>query len=132
MTMYVPTPEELDRYAKRDVQAAIGTIAFSSVTELPPSASGHVCCPTCKRALITDDIHVDPSVQMELTYDELEKVRAMTVAQLVSFQQLVARTAPQGTFRSLLAKTSVGNEYVAVGDWLGMFIGIERDGHTHS
>lgn len=108
------------------------------VEDLPAiSGVGILDCPTCHKRLHPDDFVVP-------TYDELEKLRTWTVAQLVAFGQLVERSGI--SFRELLARTSpawadrpgiggvlVGSQgMVGVNDFHGMFIGIEPDGYTHS
>lgn len=79
-------------------------------------------CPLCMTTLL--DVY-------DLDYEDLNKVKTWTVAQLVAWLELRARSGL--TIKELLARTSGGQgEYVEVSDFHGMFVGIEKDGYTHS
>lgn len=84
--------------------------------------SGLLACPACDTELI-------PNAHM-LTYEELSKVRTWTLAQLVAWRDLQSRSGL--TVKEMLEKTSHGGDFVGVDGFHGMFIGIEKDGYTHS
>jgi len=126
------------RQREHTIAEAAETLRSQLVEDLPViSGVGVLDCPCCRKRLHPQDF-VSP------TYDELEKLRTWTVAQLVAFGQLQERSGI--SFRELLARTSAawterpgiggalaGSQgMVGVNDFHGMFIGIEPDGYTHS
>lgn len=77
-------------------------------------------CPLCDTPLLED-----------LTFDEMEKIKTFTVAQLISWHEMQQRSGVDP--HELLARTSSGQgEYVSVEDFRGMYVGIEKDGYTHT
>jgi hypothetical protein len=90
----------------------------TKVDDLP----GPLECPVCETELIANP-HM-------LTYEELTKVRSWTLAQLIAWRDLQARSGL--TVKEMLAISSHGGEFVGVNGFHGMFVGIEKDGYTHS
>lgn len=91
-------------------------------------------CPTC-------DSHLVPE-GFEPSYEQIEKLKTWTLAQLVAFRNLQARSGIP--FDELLDRTSggvmpgIGGAIngdvgtIGVSNFHGMFVGIEPDGYTHS
>ena len=92
---------------------------------------GILDCPCCRSKLAPDDFWP--------TYDEIEKLRQWTVAQLIAFRSLQKNSGIN--YRDLLTATAVQarpgigaiyNPTVLGVNMNNLFIGIEPDGHTHS
>lgn len=105
----------------RDNRILINQIKSESATQtaqLTLGGSG-LNCPMCERTLIDD-----------LTFQDFEKLSTWTLAQLISFLNLVERSGL--TVKEMLARASNGLDHVGVPNFHGMYVGIERDGYTHS
>jgi len=101
-------------------EQAVDDIKAIKVSELGMQADAQIQCPTCDRPLGD-----------EWGYAGLDKVQDWTVAQLVAFHHLAARSGI--TFQELLERTSGGaSDHVGVHNFHGMYVGIEADGYTHS
>ena len=121
--------DTIGRYA--DAVEAILSLEVPEVPQ-PKSADGLMRCPLCTRTLITDDVSVDPAVDPQLTFAQAEKLGKFTLAQLIAFRQLVARS--DLTFAEMLDRTAIHeNERGRLGLFVDMiYYGIERDGYTHT
>lgn len=104
-----------------DFRTWINLIKVQRATEATIHSAGgtELACPTCERRLIGN-----------LTFEDFEKLSTWSLAQLISFLQLVERSGI--TAKDLLQTASTGEGHVAVPNFHGMYIGIERDGYTHS
>lgn len=111
-----------------DAREATKALGLVKINDLPSESFDFIRdgfgidikCPTCSHDLLT-----------VFEYDDLEKVRTWTVAQLISWLQALERFP--GTALEMLAQTTNGGgEYIGINDWNGMFVGIERDGYRHT
>jgi hypothetical protein len=118
------TKEERD-----DLIDALEAISESQVWDLPTGGYlNSYQCPLCDTPLLTD-----------MTFDEMEKVKTWTVAQLLAWHNLQKNSGIDA--HELLARTSVQdrpgigalvNPTVLGVDLNGIFVGIETDGYAHS
>lgn len=83
-------------------------------------------CPVCATPILGNDL----SDLFDPTYEELTKLRSWTFAQLIAWRDLQSRSGL--TVREMLAISSHGGDFVGVDGFHGMFVGIEKDGYTHS
>lgn len=126
--IHIPTPEELDPRPRDEL--VWDRLAPIWDARWHVSVGGSLCCPICHRAILTDDISVDMSIDSQIRVDQYDKMRRWTVAQLLAFRQLVGGWH-RYTFVQMLDLTSWwdGTVFVQLPDLL---IGIEPDGYTHS
>lgn len=111
------------------LEYALNEINQSQVWDIP--TQGYITdfqCPLCHTPLLTD-----------LSYDEIEKIKGWTVAQLVAWHNLQKNSGIDA--HELLAQTSVQarpgigavfNPTVLGVNLNGIFVGIEPDGYAHS
>jgi len=116
-----------ERFALAD---ALKAVQGSQVWDIP--TNGQIIdyqCPLCDTPLIKD-----------LTYDEMDKIKTWTVAQLVAWHRLQKNSGIEA--HDLLARTSEGPRpgigaifnptVLSIPDFNGIFLGIEADGYVHS
>ncbi len=114
----------------------VNALKAMSVDDLPGlSGVGILDCPVCSHEILD-------SVEIQLGYVSLEKIRTWTVAQLIAWTQLQRRSGINA--KELLERTSggvmpgIGGALfgdvgtLGVNDVNGIFVGIEPDGYTHS
>lgn len=103
------------------LEYALKEIRGSQVWDIPTEGRlDDFNCPLCHTALLTD-----------LSYDEIEKIKNWTVAQLVAWHNLQKRSGVDA--HELLERTFGGShDHIGVNDFHGMYVGIEPDGYTHT
>lgn len=114
----------------------VDALKLMSVDDLPTLTDvGILDCPVCGHEILN-------SVDVQLGYITLEKIRTWTVAQLIAWSALQRRSGIDA--KELLERTSGGAMpgiggalfgdvgTVGVNDVNGIFVGIEPDGYTHS
>lgn len=121
----------LDTYTAID--AAIKGLRALMVADLP-SDTGRLACPVCQRSLETDD---GPALSpIRWTYDDYEKLRLMTVAQLVALNHKVTQTRTltfEQAIRDCWLSPTWDRTQHTVMLWVdGILTGIEPDGYTHT
>lgn len=117
------------------IRDAIEQLRVMSVSDMP-SDLGRLECPVCKRSLQTDD---GPALSdYTLTYADYEKLRSITVAQLVALNAKVAG-ANTLTFGSAVQDCWLeptwnrAEKQFTLMLWVdGILTGIEPDGYTHT
>lgn len=104
--------------------------AAATVREAPVDDLATTRCKVCHKSFWPEGFHP--------TYDELQKVRSWTVAQLVSVMELAERSGDIHKFLEgvgEVARPGIGamfNPTVLGANVNGIFVGIEPDGYTHS
>lgn len=112
-----------------DLGEALEAVKQSQVWDIP--TNGMIVdyqCPLCDTPLITD-----------LSYEEMEKIKTWTVAQLLAWHRLQKNSGIDAHVlldrTSVQARPGIGavvNPTVLGVDLNGMFVGIEPDGYAHS
>lgn len=113
-----------------DVEDHFDQVKMSQVWDIP--TNGYVNayqCPLCDTPLLED-----------LSYEEMEKIKTWTVAQLLAWLRLQKNSGIDA--HELLVRTSEGPRpgigqifnptVLGVNDLNGLFVGIEPDGYAHS
>lgn len=120
----MPTTDE-----RAHLEYALKEIRGSQARDIPTEGRiGDFNCPLCHSTLLSD-----------LSYDEIEKIKGWTVAQLIAWHDLIKHSGMSQ--EEALAATSeqprpgigqVFNPTVLGLTLNGIFVGIETDGYVHS
>lgn len=116
MTDIVVPPNESAGVA---INRSLKFLASQETFQLTPSFDMAVECPLCHTTLLEN-----------LDFDDVEKLNTWSFAQVAAFVALAARSGID--LNELLKTASDGEGYVAIPNFHGMYVGIERDGYTHS
>jgi hypothetical protein len=111
------------------LEYALKEINGSQVWDIPTQGYiGDFQCPLCHTVLLAD-----------LSYDEIEKIKGWTVAQMIAWHNLQKRSGidPHAFLEQTAVQPRPGigavvNPTVLGVNLHGMFVGIEPDGYTHS
>lgn len=114
---------------RESLNEALEAVKESQVWDIPTGGYlNSYQCPLCDTPLLTD-----------LSYDEIEKIKTWTVAQLIAWHNLQKNSGIEA--HAFLAETAVQDrpgigavfEPTVLGVNLnGIFVGIEPDGYVHS
>lgn len=119
---------ELDTAVKTLGEMLIGDLPY----EYRQDGEGSISCPTCTQTLVQFDFEWTDNAVRDLALARLSKLYTWTVAQLVAFRTLQARSGvPFGELLDLATGGPTLGDHVGV-YFHGMYIGIEKDGYTHS